>query len=131
MSSGKYFGPSGSLCASCASSSAKPSPVFALIGMIASYPASEKDAISASRRSFGTKSILFSANTFGSDYDTVLSAYTGEPGALTLVPGACNDDTLGLQSHISFEAAAGVTHYFLIGICCGFGGSAYFSLYAS
>jgi hypothetical protein len=63
------------------------------------------------------------ADTFGSGYDTVLSAYTGTRGALTLVPGACNDDSSGLQSRIVFAATAGTTYHFLIGQCCGSGGT--------
>jgi hypothetical protein len=52
-------------------------------------------------------------DTFGSDYDTVLSAWTGPRGALTQV--ACNDDSGGLQSRIAFTAEAGVTYYLLVG----------------
>ena len=63
------------------------------------------------------------ADTFGSDYDTVLSAYTGSRGALGQVPGACNDDSNGVQSRIVFPATAGTTYYFLVGQCCGTGGS--------
>ena len=69
------------------------------------------------------------ADTFGSNYNTVLSAYTGTQGALTQVPGACNDDYQdngwggGLQSRVSFIATGGTTYYFLIGFCCGFGGN--------
>ncbi len=61
------------------------------------------------------------ANTFGSDYDTVLSVYTGSRGSLTLVPGACNDDYDGLQSRVQFDAIGGTTYHFLIGFCCGHG----------
>jgi hypothetical protein len=53
------------------------------------------------------------ANTFGSDYDTTLSAYTGTRGALEQV--ACNDDSQGLQSRILFPARAGVTYLFMAG----------------
>jgi CSLREA domain-containing protein len=63
------------------------------------------------------------ANTFGSNYDTVVSVYTGVRGALTLVPNACNDDFSGLQSRVQFDATGGTTYYFLIGFCCGVGGS--------
>jgi hypothetical protein len=52
-------------------------------------------------------------NTFGSDYDTTLSAYTGSPGALSQV--ACNDDAGSRQSRILFDAAAGETYYFMAG----------------
>jgi hypothetical protein len=48
-------------------------------------------------------------NTFGSSYDTVLAVFIGERGALT--PVACNDDFGGVQSLVSFAAAAGVTYH--------------------
>jgi hypothetical protein len=66
--------------------------------------------------------MVIEANTFGSDYDTVLSAYTGTRGALALVPGACVDDYNGLQSRVRFPVTAGETYYLLVGFCCG-GGS--------
>jgi PKD repeat protein len=59
------------------------------------------------------------AYTFGSDYDTVLSAWTGSQGSLNLV--ACNDDFNGPQSRITFQAAAGTTYYFMVAVCCGDG----------
>jgi len=59
------------------------------------------------------------ADTFGSSYDTVLSAWTGSQGALNLL--ACNDDASGLQSRITFPATAGTTVYFMVGFCCGYG----------
>ncbi|MGH2660064.1 MAG: hypothetical protein ACRDHS_10465 [Actinomycetota bacterium] len=57
--------------------------------------------------------VSIAPNTFGSDYDTTLSAYTGFPGALTQI--ACNDDFLGLQSRIRFDAAAGTTYFIMVG----------------
>jgi hypothetical protein len=54
------------------------------------------------------------ANTFGSDYDTTLSVYTGSRGALTQI--ACNDDAAdSLQSRVRFNATAGVTYFFMVG----------------
>jgi hypothetical protein len=53
------------------------------------------------------------ADTFGSDYDTTLSAYTGTRGALHQV--ACNDDSQSLQSRILFHANAGVTQFLMVG----------------
>ena len=52
-----------------------------------------------------------SADTSGSNYDTVLAAYTGSRGNLNLV--ASNDDSaLGtVTSHISFNVHAGETYY--------------------
>jgi hypothetical protein len=52
-------------------------------------------------------------DTIGSDYDTVLSAWTGPRGALNLV--ACNDDSGSPQSRIAFTAQAGVTYHLLVG----------------
>ncbi len=53
------------------------------------------------------------ADTFGSDYDTTLSVYTGSQGSLDLLD--CNDDSNGLQSRITFEASAGATYYLMVG----------------
>ncbi len=44
-------------------------------------------------------------STVGSDYDTVLSAYTGECGALSEI--ACGDEDVGSQSRIAIEVRAG------------------------
>lgn len=53
-------------------------------------------------------------NTFGSDYDTTLSAYTGDRGNLEQI--ACNDDAgFDVQSRIRFDAAAGQTYYIMAG----------------
>ena len=53
-------------------------------------------------------------NTFGSDYDTTLSVYTGSRGALT--PIACNDNSgRGWQSRVRFDAVAGVTYWIMAG----------------
>jgi PKD repeat protein len=61
------------------------------------------------------------ADTFGSNYDTELSAWTGTQDALNSV--ACNDDFSGSQSKITFAATAGTTYYFLVAQCCGSGGT--------
>jgi hypothetical protein len=62
------------------------------------------------------------ASTIGSDYDTVLSVYTGARGALGLV--TCNDDSGGgFQSQVIFSATAGTTYFFMISTCCGTGGT--------
>jgi PKD domain len=60
------------------------------------------------------------ADTFGSSYDTVLSAWTGSEGALSRI--ACNDDFGSLQSRIDFKATPGTTYYFMVARCCGLGG---------
>jgi hypothetical protein len=65
-------------------------------------------------------------NTFGSDYDTTLSVYTGEPGALTQI--TCNDDFNSLQSLVSFEAIADTPYYIMVGsFASGPGGSLIFN----
>jgi hypothetical protein len=54
------------------------------------------------------------ANTFGSNYDTVLAVYTGTSlGALTLV--GCNDQFGGNQSQVQFSAAAGTSYHIQAG----------------
>jgi hypothetical protein len=52
-------------------------------------------------------------DTCGSGFDTVLMAFDGVCG--TLNPLACNDDTCGLQSSISFPVAFGTTYYIRVG----------------
>jgi len=52
-------------------------------------------------------------NTFGSDYDTTVSVYTGTPGALTQL--ACNDDFQSPQSRVVFQARPGTTYYIMVG----------------
>jgi len=53
------------------------------------------------------------SNTFGSNYDTTLSVYTGTRGSLSQV--ACNDDTQGLQSRVIWNAEAGTTYSLMVG----------------
>jgi|GEM_PF-5415064 len=50
-------------------------------------------------------------DTIGSDFDTVLSLWTGAAHPLTPVPGACNDDAVGAQSLIQIALTAGTTIY--------------------
>ena len=64
-----------------------------------------------------SESVSLRLDTFGSDYDTTLSAYTGVRGDLEQI--ACNDDTNSAQSRIFIEADAGVTYWFMVGACCG------------
>jgi len=71
----------------------------------------------------GNTTITAMANTFGSDYDTTLAVYTGSRGALELIPGGCNDDFSSLQSRVVFNATGGTTYYFMVGFCCGNGGT--------
>jgi hypothetical protein len=59
-------------------------------------------------RTSGTVSV----NTYGSNYDTILAAYTGSCPARTQV--ACNDDSVGAASRVALQAAAGTTYYFQV-----------------
>ena len=57
-------------------------------------------------------------NTFGSDFDTVLAAFTGSPGTFNQV--ACNDDSgSDLQSSIIFAVTSGTTYSIMASGCCG------------
>jgi photosystem II stability/assembly factor-like uncharacterized protein len=69
------------------------------------------------------------ADTFGSNYDTVLSVFTGAPG--TFAPVACNDDAMGLQSQLTFAAAANTTHHFMVTDFSSGGGATVFHITAA
>ena len=58
-------------------------------------------------------------DTLGSDYDTVLTVLRGPLGDPRLVK--CNDDRLGLDSAVRFNAQAGVRYIFMVGRCCSHG----------
>src|SRR5215510_1498126 len=60
-----------------------------------------------------TADLSLIVHTFGSNYDTTVSVYTGTPGALTQL--ACNDDFHSLQSWVAFSAVAGTTYYIMVG----------------
>jgi hypothetical protein len=57
------------------------------------------------------------ANTFGSNYNTTLSVYTGSPSNLSLM--LCNDDAMDVQSRVRFAAVAGETYFIMIGASGG------------
>lgn len=60
-----------------------------------------------------TQNLRIEANTFGSNYDTTLSVYTGPRGALTQI--GCSDDANGtVQSRVRFDAVAGTTYHFMV-----------------
>ncbi len=72
---------------------------------------------------------IITANTFGSDYDTILSVYTGPCWWMQSVPGACNDNAgLTRQSQLSFMARGGTTYYFLVTSATGLGTTNVFNL---
>lgn len=56
-------------------------------------------------------------NTFGSDYDTTLSVYTGTAGSLTQIN--CNDDSMGVQSRVVVQVTSGTRYYFMVGAYAG------------
>jgi hypothetical protein len=60
-----------------------------------------------------TQDMEILADTFGSDYDTTLSAWVGKRGSLERV--ACNDDAEGLQSRILFDVTRGTTYFLMAG----------------
>ena len=66
------------------------------------------------------------AQTYGSNYDTILAAYVGSCSALS--PVACNDDSVGAQSRVAFQAVAGSTYYFLVTAYRNDGGTLVFQL---
>lgn len=68
-------------------------------------------------------STSLTADTFGSDFDTTLSSYTGAPGPLVQV--ACNDNAGGPQSQVTFRAGRGVTYYFMAAGLTGGGNLAF------
>lgn len=67
-----------------------------------------------------SQDITVAASTSGNSFDTVLLAYTGSPGALTLL--ACDDDSAGgLASRLVLPLTGGQTYYLAIS---GYSGSA-------
>jgi len=71
------------------------------------------------------------ADTLGSDYDTLLSSYSGSCGYLAAVAGGCNDDAPSggvTQSQVSFPVTAGSTTYFMVSSRTAGGGSLVFHL---
>ena len=71
---------------------------------------------------------VVSANTSGTRYANVLSAYTGTCGSLRPVSGACSSSVFGRQPQIAFNAVAGTTYSFMISASSGSGGTAVFNL---
>jgi len=66
-----------------------------------------------------TVSGRIAADTFGSDYNTVLAVHQGT-SLSGLTPMGCNDDSGGLQSRVTFDAVAGETYWLQVG---GFDGA--------
>jgi hypothetical protein len=68
------------------------------------------------------------ADTIGGLIDSILSVFTGTPGAFTEV--ACNDDVgaIGGPSQVTFAATAGTTYHLMVSSYDTFGGPAVFNL---
>lgn len=63
-----------------------------------------------------------SADTLGTDFDSVVAVWTGPSlGALELV--GCNDDALSLSAQVAFLARAATTYYVQVADFAGVGGS--------
>jgi hypothetical protein len=70
------------------------------------------------------------ADTFDSNYDTILSVYTGSCGGLSPVADGCSDDDPfdGAQSKVSLPSSPGTTYYFMVSAFEDDGGSLMFRL---
>jgi hypothetical protein len=80
-----------------------------------------------------SQDMLIEADTFGSDYDTTLSVYTGSPGSLTQI--GCEDNPQlpygpqASQAAVIFNVVAGQTYYFMVGASgSGLGGTLVFNV---
>jgi hypothetical protein len=77
-----------------------------------------------------TSNAVVAADTFGSDFDTVLAVWTG-PALNTLSLVDCNDDTADLDSEVLFHALRGTTYLIQIGGFDGESGTLEFHLKVS
>jgi len=70
------------------------------------------------------------ADTIGSVYDTILAAYSGACGALTAVPGGCNDDYQppARTSLLQIPVTGGTVYFFQVSAYEGDGGATTFHL---
>lgn len=77
-----------------------------------------------------TTTVTARAITAGSDVDTLLGVFTGDPGALA--PVGCSDDS-AVGSAVEFRARAGTTYWLAVSTCCSteatWGGNAVLRLY--
>ncbi|MDQ7026103.1 MAG: S8 family serine peptidase [Anaerolineae bacterium] len=64
-------------------------------------------------------------DTIGSNYDTVLSVWTGSRGSLSQV--GCNDDFGGSQSQVSLSLVSGTTYYIMVAGYNGLAGDLVFN----
>src|SRR5438105_7066943 len=62
-----------------------------------------------------SRDMVIQADTFGSNFGTELSAWTGTRGSLFLID--CGHSRSSNQSIVHVEAVAGTTYYFMIGGC--------------
>jgi len=59
-----------------------------------------------------TTNALITADTLGSDYDTILSVWTGAPGSFSMVQ--CNNNTNLLKTQLTFASLPGTTYSFMV-----------------
>jgi hypothetical protein len=67
-------------------------------------------------------------DTYGSNYDTILSGWSGSCGGFSAWPSGCNDDSGGFQSELNLPMAGGQTIYLMASAFNGDGGSLQFHL---
>jgi hypothetical protein len=71
----------------------------------------------------GASAGTLSLDTFGSDYDTIVSAWRGVCGQLTAWPDGCDDDYGASQSQVTVAMSGGETVYLLVSAYFGDGGN--------
>jgi hypothetical protein len=88
------------------------------------------DATASGPRACGNNSSVFfrfeprdggryQVDTLGSEYDTVLTVFTGRGRSIDVL--GCNDDRFNLASGVRFRAREGTTYYLMVSTCCGSG----------
>jgi hypothetical protein len=88
------------------------------------------DATASGPRACGNNSSVFfrfeppdggryQVDTLGSEYDTVLTVFTGRGRSIEVL--GCNDDRFNLASGVRFRAREGTTYYLMVSTCCGSG----------
>jgi len=75
-------------------------------------PGAKKGSHSVWYKIVPQESTFYTANTMGSDYDTVLGVLSGSCGAFSEI--ACSDDYSGRQSLVNWYGYAGVSYYIVV-----------------
>ena len=61
----------------------------------------------------------YQVDTIGSEYDTVVTVFTGRGSSIDLL--GCNDDLFGLASGLRFRGEVETSYYIMVSTCCGSG----------